>query len=152
MRRGSVFFCLSAFIIGNAKAPRRDDPQAIIAENLDDYNLMSRTLNNQEHQGGRNLRLNLSILDASTPALADFEKPWTDEEVDFPPDHRALISSSMLILLFQLKSRGFDCWAIDLVEGPDEVLRYLCQVSNLHRIVRTSPVALSIITLTRNFF
>lgn len=38
-------------------------------------------------------------------------------------------------MLFQLESLGFDAFVIDLLEGPPDVLAYLCYSSNLHRIV-----------------
>ncbi|GAA96106.1 hypothetical protein E5Q_02767, partial [Mixia osmundae IAM 14324] len=36
--------------------------------------------------------------------------------------------------LAELQRLGFDCWAIDCISGPPEVLRFVCARSNLHRI------------------
>lgn len=36
----------------------------------------------------------------------------------------------------QIKDWGFDCFAIDLVSGPDLVLAYLCESHLLHMRVR----------------
>ena len=35
----------------------------------------------------------------------------------------------------QLREYGFDAFAIDLVDGPEDVLAYLCADQNLHMIV-----------------
>lgn len=43
-------------------------------------------------------------------------------------------------MLFQLESLGFDAFVIDLLEGPPDVLAYLCYSSNLHRIVSASQI------------
>lgn len=34
---------------------------------------------------------------------------------------------------------GFDCFAIDLIDGPDAVLAYLCENANLNSVVSPSP-------------
>lgn len=36
----------------------------------------------------------------------------------------------------QLKDIGFDCWALDQINAPQEVIGFLCKVANIHRVVR----------------
>lgn len=55
--------------------------QAILVENAEDYQLLSRTFNNKKRDGGMELRINLSQVDERTPQLATFQKPWSPEQV-----------------------------------------------------------------------
>lgn len=36
----------------------------------------------------------------------------------------------------QIKAWGFDCYALDLLDGPPAVLSYLCEVAKIHMVVR----------------
>lgn len=82
----------------------------ILCTDPQDYELLATECNDRQK-----LRVNIASM---TPGdlLTNYPPPF--------PDH-------------ELRSMGFDAFVLDLVEGPDQVLAHLCQLSRLHTI----PVA-----------
>lgn len=78
------------------------------------------------------------MLDENTRQLDDFRKaqPWNDDQVesDVSSDEAKADTFSP-----QLQSQGFDMWALDMAQGPEQVLRFLCNNSHLHEIVSELP-------------
>lgn len=63
-------------------------------------------------QPGSGLRINGAEIDSNIP-FDRIPRPMSDE---------------------QLRALGFDAWAIDVLEGPEAVLTWLCTQHNLHKI------------------
>ena len=42
----------------------------------------------------------------------------------------------------QVKKWGFDCYAIDLIDGPAPILSYLCESAKMHAIVSSFRLSL----------
>ena len=38
-------------------------------------------------------------------------------------------------MYIQLKKYGFDCYVLDLIQGPTEILNVLCKINKIHLIV-----------------
>lgn len=85
--------------------------QTFVFEKQADYDLMMHEINDQEFHG-RRLRINGAQL-APGVTMSNFAREMPQEFKDW----------------------GFDCMAIDLIEGPELVLAWLCHAHNLHRIV-----------------
>ncbi|KAK9896955.1 hypothetical protein P389DRAFT_158963 [Cystobasidium minutum MCA 4210] len=86
----------------------------------DDYRRLSDTFvsfrGNDQSESPKDLRVNVAEIPPSARDLAQYERPCTQQ---------------------QLQSLGFDAFVIDLLEGPPDVLAYLCYAAQLHRV----PVA-----------
>jgi len=93
--------------------------KTIICLNEEDYVRLGNTFTRfPAGQGNaRDLRMNIAELPPDKRTLAAYPKPMSEE---------------------QLKQWGFDCFAIDLIEGPEHILAYLCEANNLHQV----PIAL----------
>ncbi|BGO98380.1 hypothetical protein RTG_00828 [Rhodotorula toruloides ATCC 204091] len=83
-------------------------------EKREDYDLMHNILVDapNSRQPGSGLRINGAEITGNVP-FDRIPRPLSDEE---------------------LHALGFDAWAIDLLDGPEPVLTWLCTQHNLHRI------------------
>lgn len=102
--------------------------QSFVFERQEDYDFMMRELND----GPKSLRINGANL-APGKTLADYPRKFSPEKVC---PHRC---SSRLLShpdVLQLAEWGFDCHAIDLIDGPPQVLAWLCETIRLHEMVR----------------
>lgn len=85
--------------------------KTFVCEMQDDYDLFGKMMDTQ--------RLRVNFCDrGGSRRMDEFERPAT---------------------LHELQGYGFESYIIDLIEGPDLILRYLCSDLNLHKI----PVALN---------
>lgn len=81
--------------------------KTFVCQTREDYDLFTRKLIDE-----KGLRVNVVELENGKP-LEAYRKPISDE---------------------QIRSMGFDRYIIDTIEGPDAILRYLCESSHLHTI------------------
>lgn len=89
---------------------------------------MMRELND----GPKSLRINGANL-APGKTLADYPRKFSPEKVRPLPSPCLALSHSDFL---QLAEWGFDCHAIDLIDGPPQVLAWLCETLHLHEMVR----------------
>ncbi|KKZ59881.1 hypothetical protein EMCG_05267 [[Emmonsia] crescens] len=87
---------------------QRNDYLTFTAQSLPDFKKLQKVL--------RELNLHDITFKVSSIALRDLQTPITDEE---------------------LRALGFDCWAKDLLSGPEPVVAMLCSENRLHQ----TPIA-----------
>ncbi|KAL8291767.1 hypothetical protein RQP46_002025 [Phenoliferia psychrophenolica] len=85
--------------------------KTFVFEEQADYDFMMRTINDKPYNG-RQLRINGAQLKQGRFARRDFPDVYSAD---------------------QMQRWGFDCLAIDLIEGPEAVLAYLCENAFLHK-------------------
>ncbi|KAL7005936.1 Structural maintenance of chromosomes protein 5 [Cystobasidiomycetes sp. EMM_F5] len=110
----------------------KDRRHAKLAEAAINYTTMKTivTFDNRDYQ-------NLRAMFMSFPLGENRTRDLRVNLVELPPNKRTLADYPSPCSREELAQWGFDCFAIDLIEGPEPVLAYLCEAQQLHRVAVT---------------
>ncbi|KAL8278470.1 hypothetical protein RQP46_009160 [Phenoliferia psychrophenolica] len=107
--------------------------KTFIYEEQADYDYMMRALNDKTDPK-KSYRINGHQLGKGELTRSAFRDAYSPEQACFTSCITLAPHAYSGLHLKQLHQWGFDCLAIDLIEGPEAVLAFLCKVANLHRI------------------